>query len=61
MLELVLEKDQPTNCQIEEEPGAQDTSNPLNMFSTMGWKFVLAAKVLEASRAVQIYHGSGAE
>ena len=46
---------------IRKEPGAQDTSNPLNMFSTMGWKFVLAAKVLEASRAVQIYHGSGAE
>lgn len=46
---------------IRKEPGPQDTSNPLNMFSTVGWKFVLAAKVLQASRAVQIYHGSGAE
>lgn len=46
---------------IRKEPGANDTSNPLNMFSTVGWKFVLAAKVLEAGRAVQIYHGSGAE
>lgn len=46
---------------IRKEPGANDTSNPLNMFSTLGWKFVMAAKVLEASRAVQIYHGSGAE
>lgn len=46
---------------IRKEPGPQDTSNPLNMFSTVGWKFVLAAKVLQAERAVQIYHGSGAE
>lgn len=46
---------------IRKEPGPNDTSNPLNMFSTVGWKFVLAAKVLQASRAVQIFHGSGAE
>lgn len=46
---------------IRKEPGANDTSNPLNMFSTVGWKFVMAAKVLQASRAVQIYHGSAAE
>jgi N4-gp56 family major capsid protein len=46
---------------IRKEPGPQDTSNPLNMFSTIGWKFVMAAKVLQASRAVQIYHGSAAE
>ena len=46
---------------IRKEPGAQDTSNPLNMFSTIGWKFVMAAKVLQTVRAVQIYHGSAAE
>lgn len=46
---------------IRKEPGPNDTSNPLNMFSTLGWKFVMAAKVLQASRAVQIYAGSGAE
>lgn len=46
---------------IRKEPGPQDTSNPLNMFVTVGWKFVLAVKVLQASRAVQIYHGSAAE
>lgn len=46
---------------IRKEPGPQDTSNPLNMFSTVGWKFVLAAKVLQAVRGVQIYAGSGAE
>ena len=46
---------------IRKESGPQDTSNPLNMFSTIGWKFVLAAKVLQTVRAVQIYAGSGAE
>lgn len=46
---------------IRKEPGPQDTSNPLNMFSTVGWKFVLAAKVLQAVRGVQIYAGSAAE
>ncbi len=46
---------------IRKEPGAQDTSNPLNMFSTVGWKFVLAAKVLRTEAAVQIYHGTAAE
>jgi N4-gp56 family major capsid protein len=46
---------------IRKEPGAQDTSNPLNMFSTVGWKFVMAAKVLRQTAAVQIYHGSAAE
>jgi len=46
---------------IRKEPGPSDTSNPLNMFSTVGWKFVMAAKVLQASRAIQIYHGSAAE
>lgn len=46
---------------IRKESGPQDTSNPLNMFSTIGWKFVMAAKVLQSVRAVQIYHGSAAE
>lgn len=46
---------------IRKEPGPQDTSNPLNMFSTVGWKFVMAAKVLQQQRAVEIYHGSGAD
>jgi len=46
---------------IRKEPGPQDTSNPLNMFSTVGWKFVMAAKVLQSVRAVQIYAGSAAE
>jgi N4-gp56 family major capsid protein len=45
---------------ILKEPGTQDTSNPLNMYSTVGWKFMMAAVVLDSARAVQIYSGSGA-
>lgn len=45
---------------IRKEPGASDTSNPLNMFSTVGWKFVMATTVLQASRGIQIYCGTGA-
>jgi len=40
---------------------AGSTENPLEMYSTIGWKFMMAAKVLQASRAVEIYSGSGAE
>ena len=46
---------------IRKEPGSSDTSNPLDMFSTVGWKFVMAAKVLQSSRGVQVYCGSAAE
>lgn len=46
---------------IMKESGPNDTSNPLNRFSTIGWSFIMAAKVLEAARGVQIYHGSAAE
>jgi len=38
-----------------------NTENPLNMYSTIGWKFMMAAVVLQASRAVEIYAGSGAD
>ncbi len=37
-----------------------DTGNPLDMFSTIGWKFMMAAKVLQAARGVEIYAGSAA-
>ena len=36
------------------------TENPLEMYSTLGWKFMMAAKVLQASRGVEIYTGSAA-
>lgn len=37
------------------------TENPLAMYSTLGWKFMMAAKVLDSVRAVEIYTGSAAE
>jgi len=40
---------------------AGSTENPLEMYSTIGWKFMMAAKVLQASRAIEIYTGSGAD
>lgn len=36
------------------------TENPLEMYATLGWKFMMAAKVLQASRGVEIYTGSAA-
>jgi len=36
------------------------TENPLEMYSTIGWKFMMAAKVLQAARAIEIYTGSAA-
>lgn len=38
-----------------------NTSNPLNMFSTLGWKFMMAAVAFDALRAVELYTGSGAD
>lgn len=36
------------------------TENPLEMYSTIGWKFMMAAKVLQAARAIELYTGSAA-
>lgn len=36
------------------------TENPLQMYSTIGWKLMMGAKVLQASRAIEIYTGSAA-
>lgn len=40
---------------IVKNPGPQDTSNPLNVFSTIGWKAFFAVKVLNANWIVRIY------
>jgi len=37
------------------------TENALQMYSTVGWKFMMAAVVLESTRAIEIYSGSGAD
>lgn len=38
-----------------------NTENPLQMYSTIGWKFMMASVVLESERAIQLYVGSAAD
>lgn len=38
-------------------PGVQDTSNPLNMYSTVGWKSFFVAKVLNADWVIIVKTG----
>lgn len=40
---------------------AGGNADPLEMFTTLGWKFMMVAKVLEAARGVELYCGSAAE
>lgn len=40
---------------------AGSNNDPLEMFTTLGWKFMMAAKVLHSVRAVEIYTGSAAQ
>jgi len=49
---------QPGSRIIVKTPGDQDTSNPLNMFSTVGWHAYFVAKVLNSSWIVQILAGT---
>lgn len=39
---------------IVKNPGPNDTSNPLNMFSTVGWKMPFATKTLNATWLIEI-------
>lgn len=39
---------------IVKNPGPNDTSNPLNMFSTVGWKMPFATKTLNSTWIVEI-------
>lgn len=43
---------------IVKTPGDQDTSNPLNMFSTVGWHAYFVAKVLNSAWIVAIRSGT---
>lgn len=45
---------------IVKTPGPQDTSNPLNMYGTVGWKAVFAVKVLNANWVIGIGSGTAA-
>lgn len=42
------------------QSGEQDTSNPLNMFSTIGWKVTFAAKVLNSNWIINVKTGATA-
>ena len=43
---------------VRQGPGSN--ADPLEMFTTLGWKFIMATKVLQASRAIEVYTGSAA-
>jgi N4-gp56 family major capsid protein len=37
------------------QPNSYDTSNPLNQWTTIGWKITAACRILESSRGVHIF------
>lgn len=45
----IIEMDKGTVKSIIKVPGAQDTSNPLDQYSTAGWKAMFVAKILNDS------------
>lgn len=51
---------QPEKRIIVKNPGASDTSNPLDMYSTIGWKAYFVAKVLNANWVIKIQTGATA-
>lgn len=51
---------QPEERMIVKQPGPEDTSNPLNMFSTVGWKAYYASTVLNSSWVIELEHSTGA-
>lgn len=48
---------QPEKRIIVKNPGMSDTSNPLDMYSTIGWKSYFVAKVLNSSWVIAIKTG----
>ena len=51
---------QPESRIIIKTPGPNDTSNPLNMYSTVGWKAYFVAKVLNSDWVIAIKSGATA-
>lgn len=51
---------QPGNRIYVKTPGPQDTSNPLDIYSTVGWKAFFAVKVLNAAWIVRIFSAATA-
>jgi len=50
----VVEVERGTSKSIIKTPGSQDTSNPLNQFSTAGWKMLFASTILEDAYMIDI-------
>ena len=50
----LVDLDKGTVRSIVKTPGASDTSNPLNQFSTAGWKLLYTAKILDESKIIRI-------
>lgn len=48
---------QPEKRIVVKNPGASDTSNPLDMYSTIGWKAYFVAKVLNSNWVIAIKTG----
>lgn len=48
-------ENQPGNRIYVKTPGPQDTSNPLDIYSTVGWKAFFAVKVLNTAWIVRIF------
>jgi hypothetical protein len=53
-------ENQPGNRIYVKTPGPQDTSNPLDIYSTVGWKAFFAVKVLNAAWIVRIFSAATA-
>lgn len=51
---------QPEKRIIVKTPGSSDTSNPLDMFSTIGWKSYFVAKILNSAWVIVIKSGATA-
>lgn len=46
---------------IVKNPGPQDTSNPLNLYSTVGYRIIATAKILNPSACLWMMHGKPSE
>ena len=51
-------ENQPGNRIYVKVPGPQDTSNPLDIFSTIGWKAFFAVKTLNANWIIRLQTGA---
>ena len=50
----LVDLDKGTVKSIVKTPGTSDTSNPLNQYSTAGWKLLYTAKILDESKIIRI-------